>query len=108
MCHLILLHYESSSCDTDTEYDETIDAPEIFVGTSMHCVHWSTIFMIHNIAASDENDETLQAPETLDHRCSSSAQLETASVDKDKDEEAVVDSDLLECASTTPTDILIG
>ena len=33
----------------------------------VHCVHWPTIFMIHNIAVSDENDETLQAPETLDH-----------------------------------------
>ena len=28
--------------------------------------------------------------------------------DKDKDDEAVVDSELLECTSATPTGILIG
>ena len=61
MCHVTLLYYEFSSCDTDIDDDEMIDAPEMFAGTSMHCVQWPTIFMIYNIAASDENDETLQA-----------------------------------------------
>ena len=50
---------------------------------------------------SDENDETLLAPETLDYRSSIPINLHN-----DKDDDTVAASEMLECASTTPTGIL--
>ena len=50
---------------------------------------------------SDENDETLLAPETLDYRSSKPINLHN-----DKDDDTVATSEMLECASTTPIGII--
>ena len=65
----------------------------------MHICHWS--FSRYIAAMSDENDETLLAPETLDYRSSIPINLHN-----DKDDDTFAASEMLECASTTPTGIL--